>query len=73
MCLRFLVVCLGFMGDRCYRDYEDVEVCVGKKQKGIRQAVEVVNSQAKAFNRVSRWRKGITSPAHLYAYVQVWS
>jgi hypothetical protein len=44
-----------------------------KKQKGIRQAVEVVNSQAKAFNRVSRWRKGITSLAHLYAYVQVWS
>jgi len=28
--------------------------------KGIRRVVEGVNCQIKIFNRVSRWRKGIT-------------
>ena len=34
----------------------------------IRQVVEGVNSQIKLFNRVSRWRKGITLLAYLYGY-----
>jgi hypothetical protein len=39
-----------------------------KEQKGMRQVVEGVNSQIKLFNRVSRWRKGITLLAYLYGY-----
>jgi nicotinate-nucleotide pyrophosphorylase (carboxylating) len=58
--LRFLVDKFGLMGDRGYRGCEYVEVCESKEQKGIRQVVEGVNSQIKLFNRVSRWRKGIT-------------
>ncbi len=54
------------MGDRGYRGCEYVEVCESKEQKGIRQLVEGVNSQIKLFNRVSRWRKGITLLAYLY-------
>jgi hypothetical protein len=54
------------MGDRGYRGCEYVEVCESKEQKGIRQVVEGVNSQIKLFNRVSRWRKGITLLAYLY-------
>ncbi len=34
----------------------------------VRQVVEGVNSQIKLFNRVSRWRKGITLLAYLYGY-----
>jgi hypothetical protein len=56
------------MGDRGYRGCEYVEVCESKEQKGIRQVVEGVNSQIKLFNRVSRWRKGITLLAYLYGY-----
>jgi hypothetical protein len=58
----------GLMGDREYRGCEYVEVCESKEQKGIRQVVEGVNSQIKLFNRVSRWRKGITLLAYLYGY-----
>jgi hypothetical protein len=50
------------------RGCEYVEVCESKEQKGIRQVVEGVNSQIKLFNRVSRWRKGITLLAYLYGY-----
>jgi len=35
---------------------------------GIRQVVEGVNSQIKLFNRVSKWRKGITLLAYPYGY-----
>jgi len=56
------------MGDKGYRGCEYVEVCESKEQKGIRQVVEGVNSQIKLFNRVSRWRKGITLLAYLYGY-----
>jgi hypothetical protein len=66
--LRFLVDSFGFMGDRGYRGCEYVEVCESKEQKGIRQAVEGVNSQIKVFNRVSKWRKVITLLAYLYGY-----
>jgi hypothetical protein len=66
--LRFLVDSFGLMGDRGYRGCEYVEVCESKEQKGIRQVVEGVNSQIKLFNRVSRWRKGITLLAYLYGY-----
>jgi hypothetical protein len=66
--LRFLVDSFGLMGDRGYRSCEYVEVCESKEQKGIRQVVEGVNSQIKLFNRVSRWRKGITLLAYLYGY-----
>jgi hypothetical protein len=66
--LRFLVESFGLMGDRGYRGCEYVEVCESKKQKGIRQMVEGVNSQIKLLNRVSRWRKGITLLAYLYGY-----
>jgi hypothetical protein len=63
-----LVDSFGLMGDRGYRGCEYVEVCESKEQKGIRQVVEGVNSQIKLFNRVSRWRKGITLLAYLYGY-----
>jgi hypothetical protein len=66
--LRFLVDSFGLMGDRGYKGCEYVEVCESKEQKGIRQVVEGVNSQIKLFNRVSRWRKGITLLAYLYGY-----
>jgi hypothetical protein len=66
--LRFLVDSFGLMGDRGYRGCEYVEVCESKEQKSIRQVVEGVNSQIKLFNRVSRWRKGITLLAYLYGY-----
>jgi hypothetical protein len=66
--LRFLVDSFGLIGDRGYRGCEYVEVCESKEQKGIRQVVEGVNSQIKLFNRVSRWRKGITLLAYLYGY-----
>ena len=66
--LRFLVDSFGLMGDRGYRGCEYVEVCESKEQKGIRQVVEGVNSQIKLFNRVSRWRKGITLLAYLQGY-----
>ena len=66
--LRFLVDSFRLMGDRGYRGCEYVEVCESKEQKGIRQVVEGVNSQIKVFNRVSRWRKGITLLAYLYGY-----
>ena len=45
-----------------------MRVCESKEDKSIRQAVEGVNSQIKAFNYVSRWRKGITLLAYLYGY-----
>jgi hypothetical protein len=66
--VRFLVDRFGLIGDRGYRGCEYVEVCESKEQKGIRQVVEGVNSQIKLFNRVSRWRKGITLLAYLYGY-----
>jgi hypothetical protein len=66
--LRFLVDSFGLMGDRGYRGCEYVEVCESKERKSIRQVVEGVNSQIKLFNRVSRWRKGITLLAYLYGY-----
>jgi hypothetical protein len=66
--VRFSVDSFGLMGDRGYRGCEYVEVCESKEQKGIRQVVEGVNSQIKLFNRVSRWRKGITLLAYLYGY-----
>jgi len=66
--LRFLVDSFGLMGDRGYRGCEYVEVCESKEQKGIRQVVEGINSQIEFFNRVSRWRKGITLLAYLYGY-----
>jgi uncharacterized protein YfbU (UPF0304 family) len=56
------------MGDRGYRGCEYVEVCESEEQKGIMQVVEGVNSQIKLFNRVSRWREGITLLAYLYGY-----
>jgi hypothetical protein len=66
--LRFLVNSFGLMGDSGYRGCEYVEVCESKEQKSIRQVVEGVNSQIKLFNRVSRWRKGITLLDYLYGY-----
>ena len=56
------------IGDKGYRGCEFVKVCESKEDKSIRQAVEGVNSQIKAFNYVSRWRKGITLLAYLYGY-----
>ena len=66
--LRFLVDSFGLMGDRGYRGCEYVGVCESKEEKGIREVVEGVNSQIKLFNRVSRWRKGITLLAYFYGY-----
>jgi len=63
--LRFLVNSFRLIGDRGYRCCEYVEVCESKEQKGTRQVVEGVNSQIKLFNRVSRWRKGITLLAYI--------
>ena len=65
---RFLVETFGVMGDKGYRGCEFVEVCEKREDKSLRQAVEGVNSQIKAFNSVSRWRKGITLLTYLYGY-----
>jgi len=53
----------GLMGDRGYRGCEYVEVCESREQ----------NLQIKLFNRVSRWRKGITLLAYLYGYATGYS
>jgi len=65
---RFLVENFEVIGDKGYRGCEFVKVCESKEDKSVRQVVEGVNSQIKAFNHVSRWRKGITLLAYLYGY-----
>ncbi len=65
---RFLVENFEVIGDKGYRGCEHVKVCESKEEKAIRQVVEGVNSQIKVFNRISRWRKGITLLSYLYAY-----
>jgi len=47
---------------------ENFEFIVDKQEKSKRQIVEVVNSQIKNFNLISRWRKVKTFVAYLYAY-----
>jgi hypothetical protein len=56
------------MGDRGYRGLEYVHVRGDKPDKSIRQVIEVVNSQIKLFNRVSRWRNITTLLAYLQGY-----
>jgi hypothetical protein len=51
-----------------YRGFEYVYVCEDKPDKSVRQVVEALDSQIKLFNRVSRWRKGITLLAYLCGY-----
>jgi len=51
---KFLVENFEVIGDKGYRGCEFVKVCESKEDKSIRQAVEGVNSQIKAFNYVSR-------------------
>ena len=47
---------------------ENFEFTVDKQEKIKRKIVEVVNSQIKNFNLISRWRKVKTFIVYLYAY-----